>query len=204
MERRVLLAITLSFVVLFAFQALFVPTPPPANATATTLATPTPAPGIATPETSAPASAAALTTAAAPLVGDTAEREVTIETQKVKAVFSNRGGRLRHWILKEYKRDSGEPLDLIPETIPADLPWPFSLRVDDAQATASLNESLYRWSGGEATTIDATSNSASITFELETNEGLRARKTFIRRSHGIKTCIMMGKVQRTSWPWASR
>ena len=178
MERRVLLAITLSFVVLFAFQALFVPPPaPPANTTPGAAAT------VAAPEAvvSAPAvTAAPILPAATPslLVGDTAEREITVETQKVRAVFSNRGGRLRHWVLKEYKNDAGQPLDLIPESIPADLPWPFSLRVDDAAATTRLNDALYRVSGAEAASVDATATPTTLAFELETAEGLRARKVF--------------------------
>jgi YidC/Oxa1 family membrane protein insertase len=177
MERRVLLAITLSFIVLFAFQALFVPTRPPANATPTSVVSPGTEPGTTATPAAVAAPAATLTSAAPPVVGDTAEREISVETQKVKAVFSNRGGRLRHWILKEYMSDAGQPLDLIPETIPVGLPWPFSLRVDDPAVTSSLNESLYRVSA-EGTTLDATSNATSITFEFETADGVRAQKTF--------------------------
>jgi YidC/Oxa1 family membrane protein insertase len=174
MERRVLLAIALSFVVLFAFQALFVPPPaPPANTTPTTVAAPA-APTVTPPTPSAPV----LPVTAPPPVGDTAEREITVETQKVRAVFSNRGARLRHWILKEYKNDAGQPQDLIPEFIPADLPWPFSLRVDDATATTRLNDALYRVSGVEGAFVDATARTMDLTFELETAEGLRARKVF--------------------------
>ena len=180
MERRVLLAISLSFVVLFAFQALFVPAPPPVNVSPSAVVAPAPASGPATLTAGTSPSAAPVLPATTnpPLVGDTAEREITVETQKVKAVFNNRGARLRHWILKEYKSDTGQLLDLIPETIPAGFAWPFSLRVNDAAATAQLNESLYRVSGVEGTSVDATSNGTTITFELETTEGLRARKTF--------------------------
>jgi YidC/Oxa1 family membrane protein insertase len=183
MERRVLLAISLSFLVLFAYQRFFAPpippeqavqiganvTPPPAvaqNAPATSIA------GNATP--AAPASASL---DGPPLVGETNERQIVVETQKVRAVFSNRGGTLRHWVLKEYKNDRGDPLDLIPETIPTPLPYPFALRVDDPADTTRLNDTFYRvQSAGD--TIDATGQPATLTFELETAAGLRVRKTF--------------------------
>ena len=46
---------------------------------------------------------------------EAAAREIIVETSKVKAVFSNRGGTVVHWILKEFRSDKGEPLDLIPQ-----------------------------------------------------------------------------------------
>jgi YidC/Oxa1 family membrane protein insertase len=189
MERRVLLAISLSFLVLFAFQALFVQTPPPRNAT------PVPGPFTTQPPTSARAAGPPLagvvapgnaTTAApilppapaAPVVGDSVEREIVVDTQKVRAVFTNRGARLRHWILKDYKSESGEPLDLIPEVVPPPLPLPFSLRLDDVAATAALNDALYRVGGVSGNTVDSTTSSTTVTFDVETADGLRARKVF--------------------------
>jgi len=177
MERRVLIAISLSFLVLFAFQALFVPPQvPPGNASPVAPATPPPAvisPGNIT--TAAPILPAA---PAPPVVGDVDEREITVDTQKVRVVFTNRGGRIRHWILKEYGNDAGTPLDLVPATVPSGVPLPFSLRVDDAVTTSRLNESLYRVSGVDGNSVDATSSAAKLTFELETADGLKARKIF--------------------------
>src|SRR5712671_1053734 len=116
MERRVLLAIFLAFLVLYAWQALFVkPVPKPAgpNANApspTGVATQghsgaqpaSPAPAAnATPENSAAGSVSAAP-AAAPLVADSVEHEVRVETRDVIAVFTNRGARLKNWRLKRY------------------------------------------------------------------------------------------------------
>ncbi|HXG88435.1 MAG TPA: membrane protein insertase YidC [Vicinamibacterales bacterium] len=182
MERRVLLAIFLSFAVLFAYQSLVVPPPVPGNVSA-------PPPGVTQPI--APAQSGGLSpgpgTVAAPVappqavplvVGDSEEREIVIETQKARAVFTNRGARLRHWILKEYKDDAGNPLDLVPAVVPPTLALPFSLRIDDQAASARLNDSLYKVSGVSGTHTDATAQSASVTFELETADGLKARKVF--------------------------
>jgi YidC/Oxa1 family membrane protein insertase len=165
MERRVLLAIFLSFAVLFIYQALL---PPPAQN-----ASPS-APIEATTTTPVQSSAANIaparpTPATPPLVGDAEEREVVVETEVVRAVFTNRGGRLRHWELKNYQDDQEGPIDLVPEVIPPDLPLPFSLRVEDPAATAQLNDAFYRVERPQ---------DGIVTFQLETADGLRATKTF--------------------------
>ena len=93
-------------------------------------ATPTPAPAAA----SGPV-----------LVGESDERDITVETRTVRAVFTNRGARLRHWVLKDYKNDDGQPLDLVPaaENVNNAL-TPFSLRLDDPALTSKANGGLYR------------------------------------------------------------
>ena len=94
---------------LYAWQALFVkPVPKPAPARR---ATPShgghdrgePAPRRrGTGAASAGAGSARPAPAAATLVGDTAERDVRVETRDVIAVFTNRGARLKSWRLKHY------------------------------------------------------------------------------------------------------
>ena len=180
MERRVLLAISLSFAVLFLYQALVVPPPRPSedptNVTAPPpAATPDPTLGAAPPlagsltpgNTTAPAPAPL--PAASAIVGDTEERQIVLESPHVRAAFTNRGGRLRHWVLKEYLNDLGEPIDLVPEIVPPDLPLPFSLRVDDPAASQRLNEALYQVSQPD---------DGTVVFAFEGEDGLRARKTF--------------------------
>lgn len=172
MERRVLLAISLSFAVLFIYQALFVP--PPQNTSATAPAQLSTGPTLAPPAASsaAPANVSAPSPAApsvAPVVGEPAERDIVVETAAVRAVFTNRGGRLRHWQLKNYTDDQEGPVDLVPEVIPPELPLPFSLRVDDPASTAQMNEGIYRVTGPDA---------GAVIFDLETADGLKVRKVF--------------------------
>src|SRR4029450_6238721 len=124
MERRVLLAITLSFLVLFLFQRFVLPpapspstaSSPPAAATSTLNA---PAPDTAKPETpSNSPSAGAVVPASAPLgemsVADKEERTITVETATVRAVFTNRGAGLLSWVVKGYRAEDGSGLDLVP------------------------------------------------------------------------------------------
>lgn len=180
MERRVLLAVFLSFLVLYTYQALFVPAAPEQPAATTTPATQQPA-AVSTPA-AAPATPAApaadATPAPAAIVGDAAEREIVVDTAMVRAVLSNRGARVLRWQLKEYLDASGQPVDLVPSEVPADQPTPFSLRVEDDTTTRRLNTSLYRVTGDTAGRVDATTTPAGLVFEFEDASGLRVRKEF--------------------------
>ena len=74
---------------------------------------------------------------AAALVGDTAERDVRVETRDVIAVFTNRGARLKSWRLKHYLDQQRQPLELVASELRDRSRCPFSLRVagrrDDAR-----------------------------------------------------------------------
>jgi YidC/Oxa1 family membrane protein insertase len=182
MERRVLIAVILSFLVLYAYQALFVPPPParpqdsqaaqPVAPTASALppTAPAPAPTVATPEPAAPP------VTAATVIGETMERGIVVETSTVVATLSNRGGRIVRWQLKQYRDATGEPVDLVPSALPPDQPTPFLLRVSDAGLTARLNNALYRVSGESGGRVDAQKTEAAVVFEFEDAAGLRARK----------------------------
>jgi YidC/Oxa1 family membrane protein insertase len=188
MERRVFIAILLSFGVLYLYQAIL-PPPPPVPVAVTPPAT-TAAPPASTPAASPSAATAAPAPATTPagdvvqaspvaaVTGESAERQVTVDTQTVEAVFSNRGGRLLHWRLKGYRDQSGTPVDLVPTEVPAAQAVPFSLRLPDRQLTARLNTALYRVSGDVAGKVDASRSPKSLVFEFEDADGLRARKEF--------------------------
>jgi YidC/Oxa1 family membrane protein insertase len=185
MERRVFIAIILSFLVLYAYQALFVrPTPPSTAAKpaeATTAQTPVPPPAESA---SAPSKgqAAATVPSATPepqaLVSEPSEREITVDTATVQAVLTNRGGRLVHWRLKEYRDLQGHPVDLIPSGLPPTEQLPFALHVDEEQAAARLNEAIYRVSGDSGGHVDATRTPATVSFEYQDVSGVHVRKDF--------------------------
>ncbi len=190
MEKRVLLAVVLSFVVLYAFQAIF-PTPepepqPPAKSASAPTSTPAPAPTVnpSTPGSPAapisasggPAPAATQPPTAVSLVGDTAERDITVENESVSAVFTTRGGVLKSWRLKKYQDASREPLELIPHSVPPDTPRPFTLQIPDAAASATLARALFKPS---AERVQVSSGNASLSFEYQDASGLVARKEFV-------------------------
>lgn len=179
MERRVLLAISLSFLVLFAYSRLV---PPPApEETAPAAAAPAPAGASApsaSPASGSPAQVAAqpASPAAAVVTGETVERDVVVETSQVRATFTNRGARLRHWVLKDYHDQLGQPLDLVPPADGATLP--FSLQVDDQAQTSRLDDALFQVELNAPDRIDATTSPAVLSFAYESADGLRARKRF--------------------------
>ncbi len=178
MEKRVLLAVILSFVVLYGYQALFqppkpAPKPQPAASPATPT-TPVATPGqpqTVPPSAQAPAAPPAVETAA--LVADTQERDIRVESDAVTAVFTTRGGVLKSWKLKKYQ-DSGQPLELVPQNVPDGTPRPFSLAVDDAATTATLRSALFKPSATDVRVQGA----ETLTFEYQDAAGLTASKEF--------------------------
>jgi YidC/Oxa1 family membrane protein insertase len=197
MERRVLLAVFLSFLVLYAYQALFV-TPPQAPETATAPAaapggTPpaTPAPGgAATPDTGGTAAvppavaAEPVAAVAAPTVSEATAREIVVDTGVVQAVFSNEGATLTGWRVLDHFNDAGEPLDLVPPTLVDGQPTPFTLTVDDAALTGRLTSGVYRVTGDTGGRVDATTAPATVVFEYRDAAGLAVRKTFAFEPQG--------------------
>lgn len=176
MERRVLLAISLSFAVLFLYQAFLAPTPPadtPAPAPAAQTAAPAPAAPApqAQPQSTTPPPSASDT-----LVGEQQERDIVIESSVVRATFTNRGARLRSWILKEYRSASGELVDLVPSAAST---LPFSLKLDDETASGQLNSALYRVSGAPQSPVQVSQSPAELVFDVELADGLKARKRFV-------------------------
>ena len=190
MERRVLFAIFLCFLVLYLWQSLVVkpvPKPVPGTIPATTagsaqasgaaaLSLPSSAGARPTPE--AP-SAAPTAPAAAAVVGDTAERDIRVETGNVTAVFTNRGARLKSWKLKHYLDTQKQPQELI-ESEPQ--PLPFTLQTLDEPVNATLNSALYTVDGAPLEVTSGTSSPSpgptDLRFEYRDSAGLRAVKEF--------------------------
>jgi YidC/Oxa1 family membrane protein insertase len=187
MERRVLLAIFLAFLVLYVWQALFVkpvPKPGTAGTSPATTASPaagspaagsTPAPAPGTPlQAEAPSAAAApQAPQAQALVGDKSERDVRVETRSVIAVFTNKGARLKSWRLKRYLDHQGQPQELIEHT--PSQPLPFSLRTSDEAVNTTLNSALYTVSGEPSGVV---SSPTDLRFEYRDAAGVEAVKEF--------------------------
>ena len=180
MERRVLVAIFLSFIVLYAYQAFFVkPAPKPQPGAATTQTAQKSvtgsSPSAAAKPSQAPAAAAPAPPAAAALVSDSMERDVRVETRDVIATFTNRGARLKSWRLKKYlDQQTREPQELIENQIPSQ-PLPFTLSSSDSALDATLNNSLYAVNAAPAGPI---SSPFELRFEYRDAAGVQAVKTF--------------------------
>ena len=130
-------------------------------------------------------------------VGESTDREIVVETTTVRATFTNRGGHLLHWVLKEYRNDNGEPLDLVPQSMGADAVKPFSLVVDDPAITERINSAVYRVSVPGP--VDATAMPQTLTFDMTASDGLSVTKTFTVEPRGylvtFSTVVQLGQTR---------
>ncbi len=183
-QRRVLVAIGLAFLVLYAWQALFVKPLPPKPATsgpasAVSSAAPTASPPSPSATAATPTAAPSTTnspqpgTASTPLVSDAAERDVRVETRDIVAVLTNRGARLKSWRLKSYLDSKGQPQELVENAINGQ-PLPFTLRTANAALDSTLNDALYSVTGETS----ERSQPIDLRFEYRDSAGVRAVKQF--------------------------
>ena len=147
MEKRLLVAILLSFLVLYAYQ-VFVQKPAMEKAkreAPVAAAAPGGAAGGAAQQAAIAAAPAAPVVLAAPLVADREERDIVVETRALRAVFTNRGARLKSWQLKTYLDLQKKPQELVatflPDFLPVATPSRF-LNIKPSVLSPTLNPAL--------------------------------------------------------------
>jgi len=184
MEKRLLLAIVLSFLVLFLYQAVFVKKqPPPEPIPETIPETVTEAeqkpsllpPTQTEPQTQAPQELREPTKPAEflPVSGDE-EEQIVINTSLYRGVWSNKGGVLKSWRLKEYKDNEGEDLEIISARSEEIAIYPFFLRSDDPSFDRTINSALYNSS---SYTLELTNGqTGALRFEYADDSGTRVEK----------------------------
>lgn len=170
MERRLLLVFVLTFLVILASQPLLKKYLPQTAAPApqTQAQSPTP-PAVATPpaqQQQPPAPAPNASKQA------TAEAETVIDSDLYRITFTNRGGRVKSWILKKYDDDQGRPLELVNRTAADKYGYPLSLWTWDEAQRNKLNSALY-----VASSSGTLSAPATLTFEYA-DPDVEVRKTF--------------------------
>ncbi|MBI2835704.1 MAG: membrane protein insertase YidC [Acidobacteria bacterium] len=179
MEKRVLFAAFLSFLVLFIYQALFVKPVPPKPAPGRQPATSSQGVSRSGPPTTAeaplpePSQVGSATQSA--VTADVEARDIVVESGVVTAVFSNRGAVLKSWQLKAYRGPDGRVVDLVPPAGAASAPRPFDLDVAGEIGTR-LRDALFKPS---ASSIKLTDAAATLTFDYLDASGLSALKTFV-------------------------
>jgi YidC/Oxa1 family membrane protein insertase len=144
MEKRLILAIVLSFLVLALWQMVFMKNKPQAEPQVQTTipvqaAEQAPPPAITEPQAEAPS-------VAAPLFEEAkaeAERQVVVETSLYDAVWSNRGASLRSWKLKEHLNEQKEGLELVSRRAEEVGRYPFFLDTQDAELDKTANSGLF-------------------------------------------------------------
>src|SRR3569623_176269 len=94
--------------------------------------------------------ASGTTPAAQPVVATTAsisapsEATTTLENEKFRITFTNKGAQVQHWILKDFTDSTGKPLDMVQEQAAARFGLPLSFYTYDSGLTNQLNTALYQ------------------------------------------------------------
>ena len=181
-ERRLLLAVALSLLVLTAYQLLFPPPPPAPAATrpAAAVASPPPAsPAASAPAAPSPAAAPAASEATA--VADDKERRVEMDAPGRALVFTNKGARLLSWQLLEFKDRRGRPEEMV-RMVPEG-PRPLDLETGDPSLDGRLRAALFRPS---AERVAATPGAdATLRFEFAGGDLEASKEITIRASSGL-------------------
>src|SRR5262245_45584005 len=127
MEKRIIIAFILSFGVLYAFRALYVPSEP-ATPQATTTPPPVtaPAPNAEAPKTVELPKAEPASAPSGDIQSDKTE-SVVVDTPLYTATISNVGGVLKSYRLKAYSDGKGQPLELINAAAGEKIGWPLAL-----------------------------------------------------------------------------
>ena len=179
-ERRLLLAVALSLLVLTAYSLLFPAAPPPAQppvpAASQPLATPAPAEAGAVPSPVAPSATPV------PVLADERERRVEVSGPDFTVAFSNRGARLVSWTLGRYKDARGAPEEMVPAAGAGIRP--LDIETGAADVDARLKEALFRASA--ETVHVAPGAPASLRFEYSDGQ-IEAEKSLEFEPTGLLT-----------------
>jgi len=137
MEKRVLVAVVLSLLVLLVWGKFFAPKPPaPAATPGTSVPAANPDASPSVPPSVVPAEVAPAVVPASPLaaapVAESEEREEVLENEFVRLAFTNRGARLASIRLKKHLDYDGKPLELVPDFVSDARPFDLELPSDPA------------------------------------------------------------------------
>ncbi|MGB8951939.1 MAG: membrane protein insertase YidC [Candidatus Aminicenantales bacterium] len=218
MEKRLLVAIVLSFLVIFAFQALFMkkaPSPviPPEEAVQMERKE------AQTPLEKEPSSPAVISQKPEPAaevpglqqISAQSEERIIIDTSLYQAVWTNRGGLLKSWKLKTHKSAAREDLELIPEYTKELNVFPFLLSEENPDLTQNsvisgivnnvYNSSFYRSSTRSLNLKDG--QKGEIRFEYSDGKEIKVEKifTFYGGKFNFDIEIILWKNGQKIEPW---
>jgi YidC/Oxa1 family membrane protein insertase len=183
MEKRLIAAIVLSFLVLMGYQLLFVKPKPlteaPPVVTAPVPAAKTegqPAAQVAPGQAEAKPAVEPPSVPKAEAVGAQAEEKTVVETSLYTAAWSNKGGVLKSWKLKKQTNDKKEPLELVPAQAQDIGQYPFSLGGEDRALSDALNAAFYEASKTGLVLKDGQKD--EVRFVYSDGKSLRAEKVF--------------------------
>src|SRR5580692_12666874 len=194
MERRLLIVFALTFLVIMLFQPLlkkYGPQPPAKTDTAAEHSAGQPATAVPTQSLAQQrtpdfvAQGIKVGRESAPRQA-TSESETVIENDVYRIVFTNRGARVKSWVLKKYTDDKGGQLELVNAVAAEKYGYPLTLWTYDESLRNKINSALY------ATPAPAASNAAAPPTEVkfvydDGDVSVQKTFTFDRTSYVIGT-----------------
>ncbi len=166
MEKRALIAVAISFVILFLYQYFFIkPEPRQIQKKAE----------VVKKEETAPAKPIELSV---PPKATAEEKEIKVDTEFYSAIFTTRGGTLKHYEIKKYKDKEGKNVVLLKGQ---GLEPPLSIGSTDE---FNLSDAGFHTSGKDIT-LDKDKMSDSLIFEYA-DSGLSVRRTFTFHSNDYR------------------
>jgi YidC/Oxa1 family membrane protein insertase len=144
-NQRILLAFALAFAVLIVWRAFFMkplppaPQPSPAASVAKVPATPSLQPATPAPETPS----------TLPVQQGNKAEEIVVEGDLYRVTLSTEGAVIKSWVLKKYKDEKGDPLDVVNQAACDQLGYPMGLSLADQALSGKLNGALYVAQSGE-------------------------------------------------------
>lgn len=180
-EKRTLLAVGLSILILVAWYAIFPPPRPQAPATEpATVQESTPkelddAPRDRPSTSFEPVVTDAEPFAAAEAVAASSSERIIVENQHFRAEFTNEGARLLAFELKDYTT-AGKPLGLVPAFPEEDQAY-LAIDLDDRELAKLINRSLFQVTREPAPQGPDGSGGQRISFEYSDGRGLEVRKS---------------------------
>jgi len=201
MEKRAILAIVISLIILVLYQQYFAPSvpEPQKEKTPEKAQTAPPAKDGITKAESIPAPAQA----AAPVIKTQPGKDITVDTPLYTAVFDTRGARLKSWKVKKYLDKIGEgakPLDLAQGELGKSTP--FGLEIQEANFPFS-SDVLYQVDT-ESMKLSPQQAKGDLRFIWNSPEGLELSQqiTFYGDSYRMDMQIQM--TNRSSTPYEGR
>jgi YidC/Oxa1 family membrane protein insertase len=225
MERKLVVVFALTFLVIMLFQPLlkkYGPQPaakpessqaaPVQNQAQLPVQAPTQSATLVTRAAGRKGAAAAETAQAAP-VQATSEAETVIENDVYRIVFTNRGARVKSWVLKKETDDNGGQLELVNNTASEKYGYPLTLWTYEEGLREKVNSALYVATASSQSSVlssqktDLSSPLSSSPQEIkfayaDGDVSVEKSFTFDRASYvvGVKTAVYLKGAQVAAFP----
>jgi YidC/Oxa1 family membrane protein insertase len=181
-EKRLLIAIVISFLILFLYQALFVKQEPqqtqkdlPQESVTKSEPVPSKTQPEVTEKKEIQEAEPPKLEEIEPVSGER-EKKVEINTSLYSAEWSNKGAVLKKWTLREYQDEKGGPMELVSDTSKEINRYPFSLQTDNPDFDDLINKALFKTSSTQLNLSNGESRELRFTYADE--QGHKVEKTF--------------------------